>query len=87
MAFNPRESQIDGSKGKVPNAYGNSKDASTTDDDDIRMEDLNNLGNGINSASAMRQVAQNKVIYERDRGPKISFLNNFDRQPGILPIV
>jgi hypothetical protein len=59
--------QIEGSRGKVPNAYGSNKNNNLTYSD---------LGNGINSSVAMNQLNQNRLIYNRDKGKQVYFDQN-----------
>ena len=59
--------QIEGGAGKANNVYGATKD----DDPDIELHDL---GQGENTAAAMRGLDVNKVLYERDLGADARYL-------------
>lgn len=59
--------QIEGTAGRANNVNGATKD----DDPNIELHDL---GQGENTATAMRWLDVNKTLYERDLGADARFL-------------
>lgn len=63
--------QIEGGSGKANNVYG------ATKDDDANIE-LHDLGQGENTAAAMRTLEVNKTLYQRDLGADARYLIALD---------
>jgi hypothetical protein len=63
--------QIEGGSGRADNVKG------ATKDDDANIE-LHDLGQGENTAAAMRGLEVNKVLYQRDLGADARYLIALD---------